>query len=130
MSYCLLGVFQTHYQRTALSTHSPSQIAWIGSIQACLLILLGVFVGPVFDRGCLHSLIAAGGLLLVVGTILAGISSHYWHFILTQGIVVGFGAGCVFLPSIAVLPQWFERRRGLATGLGSSGSAIGKCCPE
>ena len=40
--------------------------------------------------------------------------------------MVGLGSGFLFLPSIAVLPQYFEKRRPLATGIGSSGSAIGK----
>ena len=65
-------------------------------------------------------------MLLVLGMLLTGLCSCYWQLVLTQGILVGFGSGCLFLPSIAVLPQYFEKRRALATGIGSSGSAIGE----
>ncbi|KAL8670871.1 MAG: hypothetical protein Q9168_004602 [Polycauliona sp. 1 TL-2023] len=47
---------------------------------------------------------------------------------LAQGVTVGIGSGFLFLPSIAVLPQYFDKRRALATGIGSSGSAIGGIC--
>ena len=119
------GVFQTYYERDLLHGTSSSEIAWIGSIQAFLLISLGIVAGPLYDQGYLRSLILFGSLLIIFGTLMTGLCSKYWHFILAQGIVVGAGSGCLFLPSIAVLPQYFEKRRAFATGLGSSGSAIG-----
>lgn len=94
------------------------------------MIALGIIAGPIYDRGYLRSLVAVGAVLLVLGMLLTGTSSRYWQIMLAQGIVVGLGSGCVFLPSIAVLPQYFEKRRALATGLSSSGSAIGIAIPS
>jgi hypothetical protein len=42
------GVFQTYYESDLLRTESPSNISWIGSIQAFLLLLVGVITGPLF----------------------------------------------------------------------------------
>lgn len=91
-----------------------------------MLIGVGVFAGPLYDHGYLRTLILVGSVLVVFGMLMTGLCSQYWQLILAQGVVVGLGSGCLFLPSIAVLPQYFEQRRALATGIGSSGSAIGE----
>jgi len=39
------GVFQDYYTLVLLPNHTPSQIAWIGSLQICLLYACGVFTG-------------------------------------------------------------------------------------
>ena len=119
------GVFRTYYQSTLLPQETSSQIAWIGSLQAFLMISLGIFASPLFDYGYLRSMVAAGSLLVVAGMVVTGLCSRYWQLLLAQGTMVGLGNGLLFLPSIAVLSQYFEKRRALATGLGSSGSAIG-----
>lgn len=45
------GVFQTYYETGLLIQETPSNISWIGSIQAFLLLLCGLFAGPLFDMG-------------------------------------------------------------------------------
>ena len=134
-SFCLLlnsfgltnsfGVFQTYYYHNLLADFSYSAIAWIGSIQAFLLISLGVVTGPIYDYGHRRALVVVGSVLSIFGMLMTGLCEQYWQLLLAQGICVGMGAGCLFLPSIACLPQYFEKRRAFATGIGSSGSAIG-----
>lgn len=89
------------------------------------MISLGILAGPLYDYGYLRSLVAVGSVFAVVGMILTGLCSEYWQLLLAQGVGIGFGTGLLFLPSIAVLPQYFDKRRALAMGIGSSGSAVG-----
>lgn len=119
------GVFQTYYERDLLRESSSSDIAWIGSIQAFLLTSLGIVAGPLYDHGYLRSLILVGSLLVIFGILMTGLCSKYWQFMLAQGIVVGAGSGCLFLPGLAVLPQYFEKTRALAMGVATAGGAIG-----
>ena len=63
--------------------------------------------------------------MCVLGMMLTSISSEYWHLILAQGVMFGLGSGCLFIPSIAVLPAYFDKKQALALGIGASGSAIG-----
>jgi hypothetical protein len=51
---------------------------------------------------------------------------QYWQVMLSQGIVVGVGAGCLFVPSVSILPGYFRRRRALANGVAASGSSAGE----
>lgn len=44
------SVLQQHYQSHQLQSSSPSQIAWIGSIQLWFLFSAMVFGGPLFDQ--------------------------------------------------------------------------------
>ncbi|RAL63623.1 hypothetical protein DID88_003667 [Monilinia fructigena] len=116
--------FQTYYE-TAYPSWSPSDVSWIGSLQAFLLFGFAIVAGPVFDHGYLKSLVWTGCFLCVLGLMLTSISSKYWHIILAQGVMFGLGSGCLFIPSIAVLPAYFDKKQALALGIGASGSAIG-----
>ena len=59
------------------------------------------------------------------GHMMLSIASAYWQVLLAQGFCVGLGMGCLYLPSISILPSYFSTRLGLAIGLASSGSAVG-----
>ncbi|KAL2218741.1 putative MFS monocarboxylate transporter [Thermoascus aurantiacus ATCC 26904] len=119
------GVFQTYYEQEILSDKSPSTIAWIGSMQSFLLMLIGVVAGPLFDAGYFRALLIFGTLMLSFGLMMTSISTEYWHFMLAQGVCVGLASGCLFVPSVAILPQYFKKRRAFANGLAASGSSIG-----
>ncbi|TGO08611.1 hypothetical protein BTUL_0200g00030 [Botrytis tulipae] len=118
------GSFQAYY-KTDYPSWTPSQISWIGSIQAFFLFGFSIVAGPVFDHGYLTSLVWIGCFLCVLAMMLTSISSEYWHFILAQGVMFGIGSGCLFIPSIAVLPAYFDKKQALALGVAASGSAIG-----
>lgn len=40
--------------------------------------------------------------------------------------MVGFGIGCLFIPSVVVLPSYFAKRRAFAVGIGIAGSSLGE----
>ncbi|KAJ6000453.1 hypothetical protein N7481_000862 [Penicillium waksmanii] len=119
------GAYQTYYEQDLLSGTSSSTIAWIGSLQSFLLMMIGVVTGPLFDAGYFRGLIGFAAFMLPFGLMMTSISTAYWHLILAQGVCVGLAAGCLFVPSVAILPQYFQRKRGLANGLAASGSSIG-----
>ncbi|KNG83963.1 MFS monocarboxylate transporter [Aspergillus nomiae NRRL 13137] len=119
------GAFQTYYEQSFLSDMSSDSIAWIGSLQSFLLMLFGVVTGPLFDAGYFRGLITFGSVGLPFGLMMTSLSSKFWHLILAQGVVIGLSAGCLFVPSVAILPQYFQKKRGLANGLAASGSSIG-----
>ena len=119
------GAFQTYYQLNLLSTSTPSNISWIGSIQAFLLLLVGTLTGPLFDAGYFRSLLLSGSSLLVFGTMMTSIARNYWEIMLSQALCMGLGCGLIFVPSIAILPTYFSTKRAVALGLAASGSSFG-----
>ncbi|KAF9047236.1 major facilitator superfamily domain-containing protein [Rhodocollybia butyracea] len=119
------GVFQAYYEETLLKDHSPSTIAWIGSVQYALVLFPALFSGRLFDLGIFKLPFLAASILVVVCTILVGQCTHYWQFFLCQGVAVGIGSGMIFGPSMAIIGQWFRKRRGLALGITAFGSGVG-----
>lgn len=122
------GVFQTFYEVNSLSNKTSTQISWIGGLQSFLLVFVGVLSGPIYDAGCLRFLNLAGNSLVVLGLIMTSLCTKYWQVILTQGLVTGLGCGMLFVPATAVVPQYFVRRRNLASTLAAAGSGFGMLC--
>lgn len=119
------GVFQTYYERSILSHESPSTISWIGSIQSFLLLFIGAVTGPLFDAGYTRHLLLVGWVMITLGLMMTSIASQFWQILLAQAFCTGLGCGCVFVPCVAILPQYFKRRRALANGIAATGSGIG-----
>lgn len=119
------GVYQTYYESGALFQESSSTISWIGAMQAYMVLFVGFLTGPIFDRGHFRPLLAIGSFLIVFGHMMLSISDKYYQVLLSQGFCVGIGAGCLFLPCVAILPTYFSTRIGLAVGLAAAGSSMG-----
>ncbi|GKZ36373.1 hypothetical protein AbraIFM66950_007408 [Aspergillus brasiliensis] len=119
------GVYQSYYETSLLKDYSPSSIAWIGTVQSFLLLSLGIFVGPIFDRGHIKFLIIAGTFLIVFGLMMTSLSKKYYQFFLAHGVAVGMGSGFLFVPSVAIPVTYFTSRRAVATGTAASGGSVG-----
>lgn len=118
------GAFQSYYSSELLSDVSDSNISWIGSIHGFLLCLTGFLTGPLFDAGYAYYLIYIGSFLVVFGMFMVSLCTQYWQVMLAQGICIGLGSGCLFIPSVGIIPTYFNTRKALATGLAASGSSV------
>jgi predicted MFS family arabinose efflux permease len=87
--------------------------------------LVSVITGPLFDAGYFAIMLPVGTFLLVFGLMMNSISMEYYQVMLAQGVCVGVGTGFLFVPAVALLSQYFQRRRSLANGIAASGSSIG-----
>ncbi len=121
------GAFQTYYTSPASSftnASNPSAIAWIGSIQNTLLLVGAALGGKYFDAGYYRSMVSIGSCLVVFGTVMTSLVKSYWQAVLAQGICIGLGMGMLLVPSVGLVSTWFERRRGFAVGIVSSGASL------
>jgi hypothetical protein len=66
-----------------------------------------------------------GSVLTLLGIFMASLSTQYWQLLLSQGICMGIGAGCLFCPALAVVSTYFCKKKMLAIGLCACGSATG-----
>ncbi|CAH0003412.1 unnamed protein product [Clonostachys byssicola] len=120
-----VGTFQAYLMHNQLKGLSSTAIGWIFGVYTGLTFLLGVQVGPIFDATGPRQLIGVGGLTTVLYLVLLGQCSEYWHFMLVFGVLGGFSLSLVFSPAISIVAHYFHKRRGLATGIASSGGAAG-----
>lgn len=119
------GTFQAYYETDILSSFSPSEISWIGTLQGFLLLVIGVLSGPLYDLGYLRGLMFAGTGFIFLGFLLAGEVNSYFGVILSLSLMVGLGCGCLFIPSLAIVAPYFTTKRPLATGITAAGGSFG-----
>ncbi|KAK7418941.1 hypothetical protein QQX98_003644 [Neonectria punicea] len=87
--------------------------------------VMGPVVGRLYGIYGPRRLILGGTLLHVFGLMMASISTKYYQILLSQGICSAIGASAIFQPAISTVPEWFNKRRGAAFGICSTGSSIG-----
>ncbi|KAI1385463.1 MFS general substrate transporter [Hypoxylon trugodes] len=110
---------------TSCHASSPSTISWIGSVQIWFCLVISVFSGRLLDAGLFLPTFFVGAVIQVLGMFLMSISTQYWSLMLTQGVLTGIGAGIFFTPSLALVATYFNKRRGLAVGLATTGNSAG-----
>ncbi|GAM43298.1 hypothetical protein TCE0_047f17999 [Talaromyces pinophilus] len=119
------GVFQTYYATTLLPDTSPSDIAWIGSIQGFLMLILAVIFGWALDAGYFFLLSVCGVVFQVLGLMMTSLGKEYWQLVLAQGICVGIGSGCFLVSAFTIVGTYFSTRRSYAMGWTATGSSVG-----
>ncbi|KAL0945825.1 hypothetical protein HGRIS_012109 [Hohenbuehelia grisea] len=122
------GVYNDFYVREYLSPkYSSSQISWIGSVQLLLVMSMGLVTGRAFDTGYFYPMILTGTLLYAFCLFMLSLTQpeQYYQVFLSQGLGLGIAIGITYLPGLCVVSHYFHRRRALALGIASSGSAVG-----
>ncbi|KAG1774219.1 major facilitator superfamily domain-containing protein, partial [Suillus placidus] len=121
------GVYQDFYTQHYLTNETSSAISWIGSLNTFLVTAVGLISGSLYDRGYFYHLIIAGSLLQSFSLFMLSLSkpNQYYQIFLAQGVGLGIASGLVYVPSIAVVSHYFQRRRTLAMTFVASGSSLG-----
>ncbi|KAG8807403.1 hypothetical protein FRC17_004480 [Serendipita sp. 399] len=122
------GAFQAYYEQNTLKGYSSSSIAWIGSLQFSLIFMpvrIGSITGRLLDMGYHKLPLGLASIVLVLCAFLTAECSQYWHFLLCQGIGIGFASGVIFPPTLGLMSQWFHKRRATAFGITACGTSLG-----
>jgi MFS family permease len=117
------AIVQTYY--ASILPEPNSTISWIGSTQACLLFVVGIFSGRAFDAGWFRPTVLLGIAIQILGIFTMSAAKNYWQLLLTQGICTGIGGGIFFMPVMGLVATYFAKRRGLAVGLVTVGNSVG-----
>ncbi|KAI3319054.1 monocarboxylate transporter [Xylariaceae sp. AK1471] len=120
------AVFLAHYLRNdVFAGATPLQYAFVGSLSLTSLLLVSPVATVMVREIGIQPTMFCGALLEALSLIFASLSSKIWHLFLAQGVLFGLGLGLLFIPSTAVIPQWFTTRRSLASGVALSGGGWG-----
>ncbi|KAI8331708.1 major facilitator superfamily domain-containing protein [Chlamydoabsidia padenii] len=101
------------------------QLSFAGTIMEMMVNLCGIPAQLILARFGMRVLLLCGSFLAVIGLEMAGFSSQIWHLYLCQGVVFGAGASLLYCTVMNTAPKWFDKKRGFAMGLASSGSGFG-----
>ncbi|KAJ7224117.1 MFS general substrate transporter [Mycena pura] len=122
------GVYQDYYTRIYLNNTTPSAVSWIGSFQLFVTLLMGFWVGKLFDKGYFHYLMIVGSTLFVFSLFMLSLARPHRYYEAghcIQALGMGLGLGMVLTPSVSIPSHYFRRRRALAAGIALSGSSVG-----
>lgn len=120
-----LGIFQAYLENHELQNYSSGEIGWIFGLYTFLAFFCGIQIGPVFDAKGPRILVVCGGIGTVLFLVLLSFCTAYWQFMVVFGVLGGISLALAFIPSISIVAHYFHRRRGLATGIASSGASFG-----
>ncbi len=84
-----------------------------------------VVMGKLADRFGIVPPVLVGGTSLGLGYLLASASHSLWQFTACYGVLIGLcGSAATFVPLLADISRWFEKRRGIAVALCASGNYL------
>jgi MFS family permease len=120
-----VGLFLAYWKENQLSQYSAGSIGWISAVNIFFTFILGVQVGPLFDRYGPRYLILGGSIAYVLSLVVLGQCKAYWEFVLCYGVVCGISNAFLTTTALAVVAHWFEAKRGIASGITLVGSSVG-----
>jgi MFS family permease len=127
--FTLFGVaysFGAFFRPMALEFGATDEaMSAVFSITACLYFLLGPLTGYLADRLGPKLVVAAGAIITGGGLVLTSLVSKLWLAYVTYGLGVGVGVSCCYVPLVAAIAGWFNRRRNSALGIAVSGIGAG-----
>ncbi|KAJ5111846.1 hypothetical protein NUU61_001476 [Penicillium alfredii] len=120
------GVYLSYYLSDNIFPEaSPIDFALIGGLNFSIAMLSAPVVTIIARKYSTKLPMLLGLGFLATGYISASFSERIWQLYLSQGILVGFGVGFIYIPSIVIVSQWFDKKRSLANGISAAGSGIG-----
>ncbi|XP_067670315.1 monocarboxylate transporter 2-like [Haliotis asinina] len=99
--------------------------SWVGSTLLGTVMLTGPITSSLVNlMGCRLSSII-GGLLILVGMVIASFADSINILIASYGVVVGFGVSLMETAAIVITGHYFNKYRPLASGIQTSGAGWG-----
>ncbi len=93
-------------------------LTWIGTG------LGGIAMGWLADRIGIRTCVFAGAVSVAAGLALSA-TGYIWALFVGHGLLIGFcGMGAIYPPLMVYVSRWFDRRRGTAIALVSSGQYV------
>ncbi|KAM6522808.1 hypothetical protein FALCPG4_012423 [Fusarium falciforme] len=120
-----LAVLQAWVLENELSHLPESTVGWIFGCYGFFLYFCGAQVGPIIDAHDIKFVIIPGSIGMVASMIFVSLSTEFYQFLLSFGVLGGMSASLLFNPSLAAVGHWFYKRRAFATGLACTAGGIG-----
>ena len=99
-----------------------------GAFSIAMLVhaFFAIVSGSLIDRFGPRILFPLGATFLAVGLAAASRITAIWHLYLFFGVVMAIGTNTLsYAPHMSLIPKWFVRRRGLASGVVLAGMGVG-----
>ncbi|KAI0118928.1 major facilitator superfamily domain-containing protein [Nemania sp. FL0031] len=120
-----LAILQAWVSENELVGLPESAVGWIFSTYAFFLYFTGAQTGPIFDAYPVRLLIIPGSIGIAASIFFFSVSTEFYQYLLSFGVLGGISASLLFNPSISAVGHWFYKRRAFATGVACTAGGIG-----
>jgi MFS family permease len=96
---------------------SRSTTSSIVSVYMVVMAGVAVLGGWALDRFGPKRLVLIIGLLTGLGLLLTSQVHAVWQFFITYSLLLALGSGATYVVSMPLIIRWFEKKRGIATGI-------------
>lgn len=129
---CLATIFGVSYSFAAFFENFTKEfnaqradVSWIFGLCGLVYFILGAFGGMLADRWGPRVVCMLGMGFIALGLYVTSQAQSLLTLYFSYGLLVGLGIALVYTPAIAAVQPWFTTRRGLASGIASSGVGAG-----
>lgn len=119
------GVFVEYYTSTFLQGTTNFQISWLSSFALFAFFICAAPAGLLADRYGPTVPIIAGSVVELVALFMISLCKQYYQFFLAQGVLLAIGMSFIAIPASGMVPRYFKRHRGIASGISVAGSSLG-----
>ena len=113
---------------TPISTEfgvAPTLVGIAPGMAILVMGILGPFIGRAIDAGHVRRVMVTGGLLSGIGLVAIAYASSFWQVALAFVLLCAPGYALYgTLPVMALVANWFVRRRGLVLGIAVAGATL------
>ncbi len=97
----------------------------IYSLYMVLSSAFGVLGGWALDRYGPRNIILLAGLFTGLSLLLTSQTNSLWQLFITYSLLLSIGIGSVYVLIMSTISRWFDKKRGLALGIATSGDGLG-----
>ncbi|KAJ5183638.1 hypothetical protein N7492_001254 [Penicillium capsulatum] len=120
------GVFLSHYlSHNVFPNTSALSYAFTGGLSISCALLVAPLATHLIHVFGTRFVLNLGVFFETLSLIGSSFATQKWHIFLSQGVCFGWGMGFLFVGSVGIAPQWFQKRRSVAMGLTAAGSGLG-----
>ncbi|XP_052790906.1 monocarboxylate transporter 12-like [Mya arenaria] len=99
--------------------------AWVFSLFTTFLLMMGPVASALCHRWSCRTVVFIGSVLCVIGIVISAFAPNIEFLYFSYSIVGGFGRCLTYTPSLIIVTNYFNKRRGLAVGMTTAGVGLG-----
>ncbi|ESP04801.1 hypothetical protein LOTGIDRAFT_83012, partial [Lottia gigantea] len=104
---------------------TASATSWVCSLSSTVRLMIGPLASAMCNRFTCRYTTFVGAVLFAVGVLLSGLAPSLVYLYFTYGVLGGIGRSLSYTPGLLIVGLYFDKKRGLASGISSAGVGIG-----
>ncbi|OWF52603.1 Monocarboxylate transporter 14 [Mizuhopecten yessoensis] len=104
---------------------SAAATAWVLSLSSGFRLTLGPICSVLCNRYSHRSVVITGSLLVCISMVATAFAPNLTFTYFSYGVLGGFGRLLAYAPAVIIVGEYFNKKRGIAVGLSTSGVGFG-----